>query len=60
MMYAVVVKKGSFGVGHAGAQKNFNYYYRLELYTATVRDRCHYSNDLLQSALEDHLLHFLV
>ena len=53
---------GSFRVGHAGTQKNFSYCSLLlqtRTIMATVRDSHHYSNDLLQGGLEDHLNTFL-
>ena len=47
--------------GRTCAQKNVSYCSLLlqtGTITATVRDSHHYSNDLLQGALEDRLLHF--
>ena len=61
MRYAVAIKKGSFGLGHVGAQKNFSYcslLFKTGTIMATLRDSRHYSNDLLQGGLKD-CLHFL-
>ena len=49
--------------GRTCAQKNISYCSLLlqtGTITATVRDSHHYSNDLLQGGLEDHLLHFFI
>ena len=52
--YAVVVKMGSFGVGHTGAQLYILLYSSFLLQTriimASVRDSHHYSNNLLQGS----------
>ena len=53
----MAVKKGSIGVGHV--PRKSSYCLLLLQTTATIRDNCHYSNDLLQGGLEDCLLHFL-
>ena len=49
--------------GKTCVQKNVSYcslFLQTGIITATVRDSCHYSNDLLQGGLEDRLLHFFV
>ena len=58
----MAVKKGSF-VGRTRAQKNFSYcslLLQIGTIMATVRDSCHYSNDLLQYGLKDRLLDFFI
>ena len=48
--------------GRIRAQKNLSYCLSLlqtRTIMATVRDSCHYSNNLLQGGLEEDLLHFL-
>ena len=49
--------------GRTCVQKNFSYCMLLlqtGTITATVRDSHHYSNDLLQGGLKDHLLHSIL
>ena len=53
-------KEGKFG-GRTHAQKDFTcclVFLGTLTITATVRDSCQHSNDLLQSELEDRLLNF--
>ena len=55
-------KGGKFG-GRTRVQKKFQLLLTIFtdwLITATVRDSCQYSNDLLQDELKDCLLHFFV
>ena len=49
--------------GRERAQKNFSYcplLLQTGIITGTVRDSCHYSNELFQGGLKDRLLHFFV
>ena len=55
----VAVKKGSLVVEHMPFRCCL-LLLQTETIMATVRASCHYSNDLLQGGLEDHLLHFFI
>ena len=55
-------QEGEFG-GRTLAHKNFSCCLLLlqdGIIMATVRDNCHYSNDLLQGGLEGRLLYFFI